>query len=89
MAKYLNVEFDESSLNKLVEQVSFDNMKNNNAIAFNFTNIDSFFHKTVNYFRQGKVADWKKHLSDEMSERIERMVCEKIKYPEQIKYELE
>lgn len=88
LAIFLDMTIDDTQLETLIEQISFSNMKKNTDVAFNFESIDAFFLKTVKYFRKGQVGDWKEHLTDEMSDRIENMVREKIKLKKSFKYEL-
>lgn len=38
-------------------------------------------------FRKGKIGDWRKHLSEEMSLRIDKLVSEKLFYKKPFKYD--
>jgi hypothetical protein len=83
IARYLNVTLEESELRTVATLISFDRMKSDPRVNRSFEFVDDF-----NFYRQGKVADWKNYLAQADSDRIEEKVREKLTYSERpIRYE--
>ncbi|KAF8787284.1 sulfotransferase 1B1-like [Argiope bruennichi] len=86
IAKFLGEEYykalsnDDSLLNKIIKQTSFENMKNNLYYVLPDTiSKDSFKHgpQKVEFFRKGTTGEGKKRLSPEQQDRL-REVAEKV-----------
>ena len=85
LAKYLGVEIIDDDLKKLLTFVSFDNMKN--IPTMDMKAMDHMFKDDLNFFSQGQIGTWKKHLNEEQSKRIDDMVQSKLTYKRPLQYE--
>jgi hypothetical protein len=86
LVDYLEVDLSDSQIKMVVELVSFESMKNN------FANINRRAQgwtgdNTTKYYRNGKIGDWKEHLSVKISNRIDEFVAKHLKYNKTFKYE--
>jgi len=85
LAKYLNIELSEEQIKSLLAFVSFDNMKDLPSMAFNV--LDIYFQPDLNFFKKGKIGNWKNYLTEEQSKRIDDVISKNLKYDRPIKYE--
>jgi hypothetical protein len=78
LANFLGKSLTEQEIQSIISFSSFDNMKN----YINFKPyIDlELFDKSINFFRKGKIGDWKNHFTQELSEKMDRVIQEKLKY---------
>ncbi|KAL7730395.1 hypothetical protein ACLKA6_016627 [Drosophila palustris] len=68
-AQFLNVPklLNETSMKRICDHLQFDNMRNNNAI-----NLEKILpQRETKFIRNGKIGDWKNHMSDEMSAKFD------------------
>ena len=86
LAEYLEVQIAETDICRLLEFVSFANMKEfmSGQIKKTFNNIKS----DLEFFNKGQIGNWKAHLSDEQSRRIDQVVEKNLTYTKKpIQYE--
>ena len=88
IAKFLGLNISAEKMNSLKEKSSFEVMKKDDKTNFNWLNGISK-DPNADFMRKGKVGDWKNHLSEEQSKKIEDMANEiLIPLGAKIKYEL-
>ncbi|OWA54291.1 putative Sulfotransferase family cytosolic 1B member 1 [Hypsibius exemplaris] len=72
---FLGRNLNESQLSSIMHHCSFDQMKNNKLADFSeFETIGFIDPKVTPFMRAGKIGNWKKHLTVEMSEKIDAWV---------------
>nr|GEW18738.1 sulfotransferase 16 [Tanacetum cinerariifolium] len=85
LADFLGVPISaEEEENGVVEKIakfcSFEHLKNFEVNKTGVQRFDSGFEmENRHYFQQGLVGDWKRHLTKEMGEKIDRITQEKFK----------
>ena len=84
MAKYLNVEISDEDIERLIKFVAFDNMKE---MRKGEIPPKELFKPDLEFFNKGKIGNWKNHLNDEQSKRLEEMVEKNLKCEKPIQYE--
>ncbi len=76
LCEYLGKEFDDSQLDKIVENVSFESMKKNPMVNREGGKKAGMLKETGDFIRKGKVGDWLNHFSlkysDLFDEKIEK-----------------
>ncbi|KAF8787311.1 Sulfotransferase 1C2 like protein [Argiope bruennichi] len=85
---YQDLSNDESLLDKIVKNTSFDHMKKNLKLELPHNDPNSSSEKpahTINYFRKGVVGDGKNSLSSEQVKRLREKVAEVMKDTEILK----
>ena len=80
MAEYLEIALTESELQAIVEFTSFTNMKD--YVKFN----SPHYKPDLQFFRKGKVGDWRNYLSQEMSERMDQWIEKNLEYKGKINF---
>jgi hypothetical protein len=72
----------------LIEYSSFDNMKDVKSLDFfNHYNGLDIYGKESKFFSTGKIGNWRKYFSDELSEKFDQLIQEKLKYKGHIDYD--
>ena len=84
LAKYLNVEISDEDIGRLITFVAFDNMKDMRKADLVPSD---YFKPGFEFFNKGKIGNWKKHISEEQSKRIDEVVAKNLKYKKPIQYE--
>ena len=86
MAKYLHVDISDENVSRLVKFVSFANMKE--TMSADVKKTTAIFKPDVEFFNKGQIGNWKAHLSDEQSRRIDQVVEKNLTYTKKpIQYE--
>ncbi|XP_060567349.1 sulfotransferase 1 family member D1-like [Ruditapes philippinarum] len=79
IAEHLKVDVTAEQVDKIAEHCSFSKMKasktTNAGWMLDHWKVDKQF---VGHIRKGKVGDWRNHITTEMSEKIDKMVKEKL-----------
>ena len=84
MAKYLNVEISDENIGRLIKFVAFDNMKEMRKSDLAPAEL---FKPDLDFFNKGKIGNWRNHISEEQSKRIDEVVAKNLKYKKPIQYE--
>ena len=71
----VNFNIDEQKLNKAIIETSFDNLSN---MELKNGFIEQSWEK--NFFRKGKIGDWKESLDNKLSKKIEDTFYKEMKY---------
>lgn len=81
----MNVQLNDSQLKMLIEFVAFDNMKN--YPAFDYTTLDKYFTNNIQFFRKGKVGNWKNYFTHEMNDQVDQVISKYLTYKGRLEYE--
>ena len=85
LVSYLGASLTDDQIKELLAFVSFDNMKN--TPSMDMKGISHMFKDDLNFFSQGQIGTWKKHLNEEQSKKIDEMVRKNLTYKRPIQYE--
>lgn len=78
IATFLDKPVTDEQASALVKHCSFDNMKQNNSVNFDWLKDIGVANKDVQFMRKGKVGDWKNHLSEDIAKKFDDMVATKL-----------
>lgn len=86
LVDYLGKSYTDSQIVNIISFCSFDKMKD--YPSFNFAELIefNFFDEKFNFFRKGQIGNWKKHLSDEISQKIDDMIEKELGHEVQFKF---
>ena len=75
IATFMGYSLTDDIIKSIAEATTFDKMKDNPAASKKHT-FDAEFNKdgSVSFIRKGEVGDWKNHLSEEQSAKIDALV---------------
>ncbi|XP_062996443.1 sulfotransferase 2B1-like isoform X2 [Elgaria multicarinata webbii] len=79
ICRFLGKELNSQQIDSVVENASFQKMKDNLKSNFTTMSDDAFDHKKGKLLRKGIVGDWKNHLTVAQSERFDRVYQEKMR----------
>jgi hypothetical protein len=88
-AKFLEVDHEEDTLKKLVDHLSFNNMKENPSVNYR-EDLKGRNKPNAMFLREGRNGAWREHLSPELAARFDLWTRENLKgvtLPFQIEYE--
>lgn len=79
IATFVGYSLTDDVIAKIAEETTFDKMKDNPAASKKMT-FDATFNKdgSCTFLRKGVVGDWKNHLSEEQSAKIDALVEEHL-----------
>ena len=79
IATFMGYSLTDDAIKNIVDATTFDKMKNNPVASRKLT-FDAEFHKdgSSSFIRKGIVGDWKNHLSEEQSAKIDALVEEHL-----------
>ena len=76
-AKFLGCDLGAEVVDKIADQVEFENMKKVSTVNMSWT--DQFRDdKSSGFMRKGIVGDWRNHFTKEQSARVDAEIAEKI-----------
>ncbi|XP_062996449.1 sulfotransferase 2B1-like isoform X2 [Elgaria multicarinata webbii] len=76
---FLGKELNSQQIDSVVENASFQKMKDNPKSNYTTVSDEHFDHKKGKLLRKGIVGDWKNHLTVAQSERFDRVYQEKMR----------
>lgn len=79
LAAFLGKTYTDDQIRQLVAFTSFKTMKEKNQSFCKQMIEINVFEKDMQFFRQGKIGDWRNHLSEETSKKVDELVEEKLK----------
>ena len=77
----MNKELNEEDLGKMKDYCSFENMKKNDKANFSHLvseNKMTSDRKGVGLVRKGIIGDWRNYFTDEMRQKMDRLIWEKL-----------
>ena len=80
MAKFIGKEVSDEELEDILRLSSFDEMKKSEKDILHKDIESNIFKKDIKFFRNGKFGEWRGVLTKEMSDRVEKVFKEKLKY---------
>lgn len=80
MAKFLGKELSESQVESIVKWCSFDSMKQNKSINYEWYKEIGLFRKDGHFFRKGEIGDWLNYFSKEDSLRLDSKLGDSLGY---------
>jgi hypothetical protein len=86
LAKFLNKELSDAQVKSIIEWCSFDNMKKNPTVNYEWYKEIGLFKKDGAFFRKGKIGDWLNGLSKEQSIELDRVLEKNLKYERKFDY---
>ncbi|KAK3793730.1 hypothetical protein RRG08_006551 [Elysia crispata] len=78
IANFLGKPVSDEQVDMIVKHCSFESMKQNNSVNYEWMKDAGIANKEVQFMRQGKVGDWKNHLSTEIVRQLDDMVTTKL-----------
>ena len=78
------MEISYEDIERLIKFVAFDNMKEMNKSEFVPAEL---FKPDLEFFNKGKIGNWRNHISEEQSKRIDEAVAKNLNYKKPIQYE--
>lgn len=85
LCKFLDKNLSDAQLETIIEQSSFEKMKQNPAIDFKRLNI---FNDSVEFFKSGRIGQWEHYFTDDMSKRLEQAIEQNLEYPRKFNYKM-
>lgn len=84
LCEFLEVKLTQSQLKSVIEWCSFNNMKQNPSVNYEWYKTMGLFKKEGKFFRKGQVGDWLNHYSKSESialdDQIKKNLSHKIKF---------
>ncbi|KAJ9560232.1 hypothetical protein OSB04_005392 [Centaurea solstitialis] len=82
MGRPFTVEEEEKGIvEEVVKMCSFENLSNLEVNKTGITDLRAIKMENRLFFRKGEIGDWKNYLSEEMKDRIDKIMDEKLKGP--------
>ena len=80
MCTFLGKSLNDSQLDAIVEHTSFNNMKQNSSVNYEWNKVLGIFSKEGEFLRKGQIGDWLNHFSPKESKEIDEFVTKNLKY---------
>lgn len=80
MCKFLGKNLNESQLDAIIEHCSFENMKQNSSVNYEWNKMLGLFSSNGTFFRKGQIGDWLNYFSPKTSQEMDRIVKADLKY---------
>ena len=80
MCTFLGKNLNESQLDAIIEHCSFENMKQNSSVNYEWNKMLGIFSKDGTFFRKGQIGDWLNYFSPKASQEMDRIVKNDLKY---------
>ncbi|RUS70421.1 hypothetical protein EGW08_021820 [Elysia chlorotica] len=78
IANFLGKSVTDKEVDVIVKYCSFENMKLNNSVNYEWMKDAGVANKKVQFMRQGKVGDWKNYLSADITKQLDEMMATKL-----------
>ncbi|GFO43026.1 sulfotransferase [Plakobranchus ocellatus] len=78
VAEFLGKSLTDEQVARIVKHCSFDSMKNNDTVNYEWLKDRGIARGETSFFRSGKVGDWKNHLSPDIVKRLDEIVATKL-----------
>jgi hypothetical protein len=79
LAAYLGWSYTDEQIENLVAETSFKSMKQHQDESFKLLKDVNWFEKDMEFFRKGKVGDWRNHFSEELSQLVDQALARNLK----------
>lgn len=86
LCDYLEKKLDDKQLDAIIEWCSFDNMKKNPSVNYEWKKTLGMFSKEVEFFRKGKSGDWLNYFTSNQSRQLDEFVNSELKYKKKFDY---
>ena len=86
LCDFLGKKLDEKQMDAIIEWCSFDNMKKNPSVNYEWNKTLGIFAKEGEFFRKGQVGDWLNHFKSKQSKRLDDVVHSQLKYKQKFDY---
>jgi hypothetical protein len=80
LGKFLGKDLDDKQVESIIKWCSFDNMKKNPSVNYDWYKEIGLFRKDGNFFRKGKIGDWLNHFDFSISKQFDEIVDKKLSY---------
>lgn len=78
LAEYLGKNITDDQIKSIIDWCSFENMKNNPAVNYEWYKELGLYKKNGHFFRKGKIGDWLNHFAMDDSQKIDDIVENKL-----------
>ena len=78
IAQFLGKQLNEGQIDKIIHHCSFESMKKNASVNYNWLKEQGMAKDGVDFMRKGRVGDWENKLSDEIVSKLDEVVCENL-----------
>jgi hypothetical protein len=86
LCEFLNKPLTESQLNAIVEWCSFENMKRNPSVNYDWYKTLGLFRKEGDFFRKGVIGDWLNYYSRDDSVKLDSVLEKNLNYKTKFNY---
>lgn len=86
MCEFLGKSLTDSQLKAIVEWCSFENMKKNPTVNYDWYKEIGFFRKDGDFMRKGQVGDWLNHFSKNDSLKMDEIIEKNLNYKHSFNY---
>jgi hypothetical protein len=86
LAKFLGKDLSSEQVKSIVEWCSFESMKKNPTVNYEWYKDLGLFKKDGAFFRKGKIGDWLNCLSREQSMELDQVLEKNLKYGRKFEY---
>jgi hypothetical protein len=80
LCRFLGKNLDDKKLEAVISWCSFENMKSNPAVNYDWYKEIGLFRKDGNFFRKGKIGDWLNHFDLDLSKQFDQAVEKNLVY---------
>ncbi len=80
LGKFLGKDLDDKQVDLIIKWSSFDNMKKNPSVNYEWYKEIGLFRKDGHFFRKGKIGDWLNHFDFSTSKQFDEIVEKNLTY---------
>ena len=88
LCKYLGKDLSDEKIKSIIEWCSFDNMKNNKSVNYDWWKDMGISKKDSQFFRKGEIGDWLNHFSRTQSIQFDETIKTNLKSKHKFNYGL-
>ena len=78
LSEYLGKKLSDEQIKSIIDWCSFDNMKKNPAVNYEWYKELGLYKKSGHFFRKGKIGDWLNHFAMDDSQKVDDIVENKL-----------
>lgn len=86
LSEFLDKDLSEKQINSIIQWCSFENMKQNPAVNYEWYKTLGLYKKDGHFFRKGKIGDWLNHFTREDSIELDNIVAKNLKLKQNFNY---
>lgn len=75
----MNKDLSDEKINSIIKWCSFDSMKENKSVNYEWYKETGFAKKEGHFFRKGKIGDWRNYFSSDESTKFDEIINKNLK----------